>query len=155
MLQDLWTSCILDQKWCLVLLTTLPCEYGQELGKLLLILSFPAVQVKGHRITEYPGLEETHQDRRVQLLALHRHSNNPSLCLKELSQCSWSSGSLGALTIPWGACSSWSSAFGLSILLPSHHPLLLSQLCLSTEIQWGDCFWAQARLFSQKFAFTS
>lgn len=65
MLQDLWSSCILDQIWCLVLLTTLPCESGQELGELLLILSFPAVQVKGHRITEDPGLEGTHQDHRV------------------------------------------------------------------------------------------
>ncbi|XP_032552964.1 antithrombin-III isoform X2 [Chiroxiphia lanceolata] len=36
--------------------------------------------------------------------------------------------------------SSWSSPFGLSILLPSHCPLLLSQLCLSTKIQWGNGF---------------
>lgn len=31
--------------------------------------------------------------------------HNPTLYLRELSTCSWSSGSFGAMTVPWGACS--------------------------------------------------
>lgn len=41
------------------------------------------------------------------------HSNNPTLSLRALSKCSLSSGSLGAVTTRWGACSSaWPSSGG-------------------------------------------
>lgn len=40
-----------------------------------------------HRITECTGLERTHQDHPVPFLALQRHPNNPTLCLRVLFKC--------------------------------------------------------------------
>lgn len=56
-----------------------------------------------HRITQYPELEETHKDHQVRLLALHRaaqgfHHVPEHIVLNSIS--------LGAVTVPWGACSS-------------------------------------------------
>ena len=54
---------------------------------------------------EHSELEQIHKDHPVQLLALHRHPNNPTTCLSVLSKRSLGSVSPGAMTFPWRACS--------------------------------------------------
>lgn len=50
---------------------------------------------ENHRITEYPGLERTHRNHLVPLLAPHRTSQNSTLCLRPLSRRSMTSVSSG------------------------------------------------------------
>lgn len=56
----------------------------------------------GLSITEYPELGGAHKDQ-IQLQALLRHPNNPTLPLRALSKHSWSPGSLGNVTTARGA----------------------------------------------------
>lgn len=52
-----------------------------------------------NRIIEYPGLDGTHKNHGVQLLALQT-SQNPTLWLRAVFKPSWSSGRFGAVPIP-------------------------------------------------------
>lgn len=49
------------------------------------------------KIMEYTQRKGTHRDHPLQLLAMHRHPKNPSLCQRALYRHSWSSVSLGAV----------------------------------------------------------
>lgn len=52
-------------------------------------------QSLGFRTTGQAELEGAHQDHPVQLLALHRHPNNPTLCLGALFKAPWALAALG------------------------------------------------------------
>ncbi|TRZ11706.1 hypothetical protein HGM15179_015404 [Zosterops borbonicus] len=53
-----------------------------------IIMEYPELKgtYKDHRVMEHLKLEGTHLDHRVQLLALHRTSQNPTQCLRVLSK---------------------------------------------------------------------
>lgn len=53
------------------------------------------------RIIESSELERIHKDHGVWLLALHWALQNPTLSLRELSKCSWSSVRCETITTAW------------------------------------------------------
>lgn len=89
----------------------------------------------------------------IQLLALHRTPSNATLCLRALS---WSSGSLGALTVPWGAWSVPSHPLGqeqeflqcrsiietsLFTVLYNWHIVPVPQKAITPELEVKNDYW--------------
>uniref|UniRef100_A0A8C3NK42 Uncharacterized protein n=1 Tax=Geospiza parvula TaxID=87175 RepID=A0A8C3NK42_GEOPR len=69
---------------CRSCLAGAPAPWGTHwLGRMVLLHSSGKAGPFFHRITEKTELEGTHKDHQVPPLALHRHPNNPTLCIPE------------------------------------------------------------------------
>lgn len=90
------------------------------------------------RTTELSELGGTHQDPRVQLLALHRTPQQCQPDLAALSKRCWSSESPGAGTLPWGAWAGPQQPLGKNLSLTSN--LSLPRLSCSRSLH--SCPWA-------------